>query len=53
VSVAEPGQIVISEALHKELPGWPTDAVGPFALRGFDQPVHAYKLGDTAGSPDC
>jgi class 3 adenylate cyclase len=49
VSVAEPGQILVSADLRTELPDWPAEPAGPYALRGFDQPVPAYVLG---GGPE-
>ncbi|HEX3337325.1 MAG TPA: adenylate/guanylate cyclase domain-containing protein [Jatrophihabitans sp.] len=52
VSVAEPGQILVSAALRTELTGWPADPVGPFTLRGFEEPVPAHALRDATASGD-
>lgn len=44
VQTAEPGQILISAALHDALPDWPVIAQGPLALKGFDRPVPVFAL---------
>jgi class 3 adenylate cyclase len=44
VAAAEPGEILLSEELHAELPDSATVATEPLNLRGFSAPVQAYVL---------
>ncbi len=44
VVAAAPGQILASEAVRDELPGWAATAQEPLTLKGFDSPVTAYAL---------
>jgi class 3 adenylate cyclase len=44
VAAAEPGEILLSDELHAELPDSATVATEPLTLRGFSQPVQAYVL---------
>lgn len=44
VSVAEPGQVLVSAALQAALPDWPAVIQEPLTLKGFDDPVRAYAL---------
>jgi class 3 adenylate cyclase len=44
VAAAEPGEILLSDELHSELPESATVATEPLALRGFALPVQAYVL---------
>jgi class 3 adenylate cyclase len=44
VAAAEPGEILLSDDLHAELPDSATVPTEPLVLRGFEQPVQAYVL---------
>ncbi len=44
VSAAAPGQILMDETLHEQLPTWPAKPHGPLVLKGFDEPVPAFEL---------
>jgi class 3 adenylate cyclase len=44
VAAAEPGEILLSDEVHGELPDWAADATEPLSLRGFAQPMQAYAL---------
>jgi class 3 adenylate cyclase len=44
VGAAEAGQILISEDVHAALPDWPSDALEPLSLKGFDEPQPAWAL---------
>jgi class 3 adenylate cyclase len=45
VAAAAPGQILASEEVYEQLPGWPAVVQEPLQLKGFDAPVIAYELG--------
>jgi class 3 adenylate cyclase len=44
VAAAGPNQILVSQAVHDELPDWPTTAQDPLTLKGFGSPVTVYQL---------
>jgi class 3 adenylate cyclase len=44
VAAASPGQILADEAIHEQLPDWPSVVQEPLQLKGFDEPVTAYDL---------
>lgn len=44
VAAAEPGQVLASVEIPKELPGWDAQPCEPLTLRGFAEPVEAYTL---------
>lgn len=44
VGAAEPGQILATEAVRAAVPGWQATPTPPLALRGIDEPVHAFEL---------
>jgi class 3 adenylate cyclase len=44
VAAAEPGEILLSDDLHGELPDSSSVATEPLPLRGFAEPVQAYVL---------
>ena len=44
VQAAEPGQILVSEAVHQAVPDWPAAAQDSLTLNGFDRPVPAFAL---------
>ncbi|WP_415858489.1 adenylate/guanylate cyclase domain-containing protein [Mycobacterium shimoidei] len=48
VAAASPGQILVAEQVHNELPDWPATVQDPLTLKGFDEPVTAYALSLTA-----
>lgn len=52
VSAAAPGQILIDETLHDQLPAWPATPHGPLVLKGFDDPVPAFELRAGGGAHD-
>lgn len=52
VAVAEPGQVLADAGLVEALgPHWPAQAGEPTALRGFDDPVTPFALGEAGGAP--
>lgn len=48
VAAASPGQVLVDEQVHDELPDWPATVQEPLGLKGFDEPVTAYELRLTA-----
>lgn len=44
VQAAEPGQVLVSEAVHQAVPDWPATAQDSLTLKGFDRPVPAFAL---------
>jgi class 3 adenylate cyclase len=49
VAAADPGQILVSDALYEQLPEWPVTVQEPLQLKGFERPVTAYALDRAAG----
>jgi class 3 adenylate cyclase len=49
VALAEPGQVLASADLREQLSDWPSSALDPVLLRGFDAPVVPYALSGSRG----